>query len=297
VRLLEQQQGVVALSAYWPALELLSGFNSGDAATAEQCERAIQRLVDHAAYPYKGGLRIRVMQDGEAQLAGGLFQEALQQRLLNHAGVAELVLALGRNGGGDLEGEQRGALERASQYVEFREKRFAAMMDQLADTVTEAAQQAGCSEQEARTGLLEFIDSEEMLVFVARTRVLSLARTLELEPGSFNTEDLGRKVLQAFPVGIRFMQQITRQSIVGGVNWQRSDRANSVWDRDIAFHASRAATIEGAPVLLVTNDRAIRDAAVAVNYQPFVETLAGYLALLETRAVAKRQEAMLAVDA
>ena len=296
MRLLEQQQGVVALSAYWPALELLAGFNSGDAARAARCEKAIARLVDHAAYPHQGSLRIRVMADGEVQLAGGLFQQELEQRLLNHAGVSELILAIGRNGQRDLNDSQRQALERATEYVESRERRFAAMMDRMADTVREAAHQGGYLEQEARRDMVEFIDSERMPAFIAQARVLSLAKTLNLEPSAFDSEDLSQKVLRAFPVAIVLMQQLIRKSIVGGVNWQRSDRANSVWDRDIAFHASRAATIEGVPVLLVTDDSAILDAAGAVSYEPFVETLAGYVALLESGAVAKREEAMLAVE-
>jgi hypothetical protein len=72
-------------------------------------------------------------------LAGGLFQQRFDQRLLNHAGVSDLILAVGRNGLSRLDDEQVQALDRVRAYVTGREQRFAETMDALSKTVMEAA--------------------------------------------------------------------------------------------------------------------------------------------------------------
>jgi hypothetical protein len=89
LRGLEAEHGVVALSAYWPALELIARLKSDDPKSASSAAHALLRMVEHAAYTQSGEQRIRVMADCEVELAGGLFGRRFEQRLLSQAAVAE----------------------------------------------------------------------------------------------------------------------------------------------------------------------------------------------------------------
>lgn len=269
-------------------------------AEAPHRERALaglSRLVAHASYMQEGRQRIRLIADAEVHLAGGLFQQNAEQRMLNHAGVAELSLRLVNAGLAGVDDEDRAVIGRAVAHVAEREARFADDMRGLANSVGQAAAQFGLALTDAREQLLAHAASTDMLELGARTRVIHTARNLGVVVTQEEVKALSARVRRAFPVALAFLRQLALAALRGDMNWSRSDRANSVWDLNMAFHASRANTIEGVPALLVTNDQAIRAAADEVGHGAFVASLEEYRALLAARSLKERVAQMLRVAA
>jgi hypothetical protein len=291
----EAQQGVVALSAFWPVLELLAGISDQDVQEAKSGWSALKRLVEHTVRLEDGVHRAQVMENGDEQLARGLFKKSLPQRNLNHREIAVFIIGITKVGWDSLYPWQREVLEQVVLHVRDREARFAAMMEEMGRTVDVAAQGIAGGPSEARKQLLELAKRKETLRLIASSRVVSLARELGLAAAQYDVEALTDQLLQAFPVPIILTQQLILQALASEVNWTANRRKNSVWDRDLAFHISRTATVDNLPVLLVTDDRDIRNAAELGGYGDFVETLEGYFRLLQEGAVTQRVKDMLAL--
>jgi hypothetical protein len=188
---------------------------------------------------------------------------------------------------------QRAVVERVAAYMQQREDAFSSAMAAVTESVLEVANHQQCSTEDAKQQCLEFIDTDGMLDMAARTRVTGTAQLLGIEPGEYDADELRARVRQTFPVALILMRELLRKAVIGGINWSRSDRANSVWDLSLSFHASRAGTVDGVPVLLVTDDTLLLSAARTAGHGAFVETKEGYMAMLQAGGVSNRKEAML----
>lgn len=242
-------------------------------------------------------MRISVMADGEVQLAGGLFNHEARSRMVTQAAIAELVLRVARVGQANISEDDHALIARIAEYVEQRERKFISDMESVTSSVAEAAAMHDLTHNDARAQMLAHANAPEMLSFLARTRVISTQRALRVSLSEPALLELTERVRAGYPVALAFLRHLVLDALRGDINWERSDRANSVWDLSIAFHASRAATINGIPVLLVSDDNRLHDAAASVGHSSFIARLGEYQNLLTPDGVKARERLMLEVAA
>lgn len=89
-----------------------------------------------------------------------------------------------------------------------------------------------------------------------------------------------QRILKAFPKPMRFFNQVLKKVVCEGMNIERRDSV--AFDVRISFLASRQASLLGAPVRLVTDDRLIHAAAHAAGVAHCVQHLRAYFHSLET---------------
>ncbi len=80
----------------------------------------------------------------------------------------------------------------------------------------------------------------------------------------------------AFPIAIEFYNVLLTALIENGLDMEKKENRNAVWDFQIAFSASPAARIQVCPVWLVSNDRMLRRASVRAGAQSVVHSLDEY---------------------
>jgi hypothetical protein len=293
----ERSVGVTALSSYWPCLELLAKAGSAELGDREAAIAALRRLVVHCANDANGECRMRIAADEEVLLARGLFGEALSHRLHHHAAMSELASDLAHGGVPAVDTPAFADLLKIGAHVAESEAEFARNMDAAGGVVSQAMTAQGLDRRSALKQILDVIAATDTLCFLARTRVLATAKSLGIVLLDSEVEAYGQRVLEAFPVAIAVMRLLLAKAVEGGVNWRRSDRANSLWDLKLAVHASRGATIDGNPVLLVTDDDLLHAAARDARHEVFVVSKPDYLSMLSKGEVPQRRAAMLALAA
>ena len=93
-----------------------------------------------------------------------------------------------------------------------------------------------------------------------------------------------------FAVALAFMYRLIADSSPSG---GLPGGTNSAWDLKIAFHASRGASLSGVPVLLVSDDARLRQAARDAREALRVVAMADYTALLsDAGAIGERAVAL-----
>jgi hypothetical protein len=226
---------------------------------------------------------LRVFEDVESQLARGLFGKTVEERWLEYAAIADLVGFIATHDAPTPATAMKETLKEIATRVAQREMKFAGDLNSLIRVIEAAeAEQPQDTRPEVRAGFREFIFSEDGPRLIAKTRVTETARQLGVVSTANELEEYSRRVLRAFPTAIYFLRDLLADLIDSGLNVFLSRNSNSVWDLSLAFHASREASVDGVPVLLVSDDARIERAAAGAAQPEFVRTLLEYEFLLSS---------------
>jgi hypothetical protein len=88
-------------------------------------------------------------------------------------------------------------------------------------------------------------------------------------------------LLRAFEPPLRLFNSILKRIILDGCDLSKPGRSNWIWDIQMAFSTSPLARLEGVPVWLITDDKAILEAAKEGGARHLVHRMSEYLTLLE----------------
>jgi hypothetical protein len=284
---LEATQAVTPIASLWPCKELLAHCADPTDKDYSRALAAVQKLWKHAGYESDGLKRLRMPEDGETQLARGLLGQPLEARRNETDAIAELVSWVGTRDTSREPSDVTQRLEAVALGVVERETKFALDLDAFAQTVrsTESARPDSMSPDEVRRDLREFIRGPEGLHLIAKLRVQETAVQVGVNLSAKDLEKHTQTVLKAFPTAMYFLRDLISDLLDSQFDMSRSRNRNSTWDLSLAFQASRAASIGGVPVLLVSGDKRIARAATAARDSEFVRTLADYERLLGSGAL------------
>jgi hypothetical protein len=125
-----------------------------------------------------------------------------------------------------------------------------------------------------------FFDSRVGMSELAKTQVREVAKIVETKVDEGAVEELSVRLRVVFPMAFAFYNEVARKTSMTAVNIERDDRRNWLWDYDLSFAVDSISAPSKPPVVLVTGDRAIRDAAQAVGERHRVLSVQEYEAFL-----------------
>ena len=91
-------------------------------------------------------------------------------------------------------------------------------------------------------------------------------------------------ILENFGLIVEYRHRVLEGLVRNGPDMSKRKRANGVFDVHVCGSISGVASLRGVPVVLVTDDRDILDAAAAISYDAEVKAVDGYEALLSSNS-------------
>lgn len=285
LRRVERLGGIQALASPWVILELCSHLgNPGDPAFSH-CLLALQALHEHCADAPTANPLLAMLGDSESQLCVSLYDEhdPESDRQLHAMGTLAKIAA--ETPASVTADPYRGYYQNAAQELrrlqavwaeELRREvleRFLPGATSWADVRSNAA---------ARRAALRALSSEEWVRSVAR---LLVTRTMTLLRGApWDDPDIDMRVdwvAREFPAALAIYTEFVRRAVVSGSDPGSRKRVNTFVDMRIAFSVGPRQTVAGGlPILLVTGDADIADAARAAGVGDKVMSLPAYLQIL-----------------
>jgi hypothetical protein len=133
---------------------------------------------------------------------------------------------------------------------------------------------------DGRRKLLAQLDDGDALPRIAAGMVRRAASLVGVELEGQALRSRVAFLLKRFGTPICFYNAIIRKVVDGGADMSKPLRANSIWDLQIAFCGLPGSTSDGVPVILVSNEQSILDAAAdagdpsaVITLDEFVESL------------------------
>jgi hypothetical protein len=256
----EDRCGVLPMANFWSVMELASHLlDAADDPARGACMRALQRLWEHCHWnnelPFAG--------DSESQMALTLFGVSLPGRRESASLVSGVVKEIAAKG---FEGLVNGVLETVKGLRAHRdqvEREFASDMEAVVQVLDPKASawQPWPNEPEKRKTFIKAVEAGRGLPFLAETLVLKAADASGQKPSRPEIEDRARFVLENFPTPLAFYDLQVTKLVQSGAHFSKSKHANSIWDMQLCYYALPDATILGFPVLLVSDEGQIHEAA------------------------------------
>lgn len=293
---LERREGVRPLVALWPSLELLTRLLDPDSSESGSALAALRRIVAHCGSVSDGHSGITFTADHELTLVGGLLGRTIPHRALDYQVVASLLKGIARGGPPERGHPSYASIERIAEFVARRESAFVQGMNAVAGSVQQFMSITGLDERATRAQVLSALRSTDALGQLAEIIVLGVARLHDATPTDAERLSMRQLVLLEFPVAMAVMRRLLEKAVRGEANWNLPRNVNSLWDQWLSYHASRGAVSNGSPILLVTEDNLIHEAADEVGHESFVAREAEYRELLASGKVAARAARMLAAS-
>ncbi len=266
----EGHRDIVAYANPWTIRELLSHIADPLDTEYGKCKSALRVLWTHCAENVEGVSRLRVISDTDAQLCRLLFNVTIANRSEQFALHEYLVRrVLESTDHADLVDVQPSLLEIAQRCASVE----AAFADDLSTFLVKAiASTAGIAEQDAdwrtihespslRNDVLAFCNANKGYYDVACAFAVRAANEGNVQLTPDLLDEAARAILRSFPTPVELYNEVVRRIALNATDMTISKNANSIWDIQISFVASDTMAIAGRPVLLVTNERMILEAA------------------------------------
>lgn len=281
----ESSNGVLAFANPFVMLELASHLADPTDPAYNNCLGSIIALSLHCAHQPK---QIAVLADSESQLCWALHRKvpATHQdtteklcRLFNYISThcSESDIAKIRND-----------LKEITGVVSDTEARF--ISDMMQFTVQgfdpEATDWSPLrNDATLRKKVLTFIDSQDSLLALCRVHVFKSYFLLGESIDETQVDTLSKLLLMNFEAPFQLYREIVRRIIMTGCNLSKKNRANWVWDIQIAFTIGPNHNLNGLSVRLVTEDGDILEAAKKANCESMVCSLREYLSRINGTSI------------
>lgn len=267
----ERRQRVVAFASYYPVLELGARLAKPDDIDYNTIRSAFSSLWHHT-HQYNGyHTTVPILNDWDSQLAWGLFRVKLPA-LRHQADVFGYALGtVGTSDGNTIPTELKPIFTSMAERVAEREAKFTADMQRVVRALDPRSQgwQPHPTDKAARKDLLVQLKDESFTRVLARSRVSAAAELATVSTSPKDQERAATEVLKAFPTALIFLQDLLVGMVESGIDFSRSQHANSAWDMALAATASPASSVDGVPTVLVTDERRFHNAAAKAGHSDF----------------------------
>jgi len=267
----------MALASVWPCLELLARCVDPDPATSRRGHATMRKVVTHTGYVSGSELRLGLHEAGEYSLVRGLFGIELEDPLLEMGLVGSLAVAAAEAPLEQFRMRYSEVLAEIAERVRLEEEQFTAM--------TTAGLAAFGRYSEWRT-----VPTRVDLSLLAAGLVQVLAERHGVDLEEANAGALVEAVVRHFAVALGFLYGFMRDS---GQSRGVVGRGNSAWDLKVAFHAALGGSVNGAPVVLVSDDGRLVRAGHEGGEPLRVMRITEYKAMLQTDGAIGRRAAAL----
>jgi hypothetical protein len=249
-------------------LELLAHLADPSDPACGDAKAAIVLAFDHCAELVGSERHMRLFVDPDAQLARALYQRVPAEI----AGGNDLIRAVAKRVAENPEEEAleqiRADLRTVADVVATAEAEFVdAVREHVVLGFNPEAKDWNPfpTDSELRRSFLNYLDSDLASFAIARMHVLRCQRLVGVSESVEEIDQKAHWVLHNFPVAIQFYKHLTRKIAESGYDLSGIDGGNNYWDMSVAFCVTRANTVEGRTLRLVTGDRALVRAAVSAG--------------------------------
>jgi hypothetical protein len=281
----ERHHSVLPLASYVVAIELLAHLATEIDPDFGPCLHATARLGRHCSRWNGSASNLEFVQLADAQIARQLFGKTLVSEEIRSGGVATVIGAITDDPRRPTALQFKDGLEQLRDGISRAEKDFVyRLWNKVVLTLApDAKDWQSVMKSAKRAQILAAIDSGRGLDLIAATIVDRAAEKCALSLTAVEREEASRRARILFPTAIHHHDLLIRNIIERGPKMERPERANSVWDHEITFSTAPGAEIQGVPVILVTSDPMILQAAVAAGTISQVWSLTDYRSRLSGR--------------
>lgn len=279
----ELARKVRPIASYYVVVELLAHLADPDDPSYGAAFYSLGRLWERSKIydgSHEGINRLQPMDD---QLAMSLFGRPIAT--LDTGGFWSLAGSIVNDDISNLPSRYGDQLTKIADFVASAEADF---IDSLWDALRVFAPQATswqdlAQNTELRTEFLLKTEAGEGLIHIAEAFVLRTASQLDVELSPDELSEKRDMILEGFPLPIHLYDRIIRKVVETGQDMSKRKRANSLWDLQICFSTGRDATLAGAPLWLVTNDKPVIEAAKVAGTRANVKSLSEYSDILRLK--------------
>lgn len=276
---LEVRAGVVPMASYLVCSELLPHAANDELPDGRSCRAAIRRLYHHCFETHLGSAVSRFVPDPHSLLALSIFQRPLPDQSVLADNFAAMVadIGLGRSPGfvpGLLE-----VLDIVARHRDRLESRFVTMLHDMRRQVGLDPSAASDFPEDQRPTARQFAQGPDLPLVAAGALVQNVAAECGKTLNEGEQFRLGAELLARIPTAIDFFVQVIANVLVDGASPAR--HANSLWDMHFVTLASEWLLFDGAPLLLVTGDKGMLQAAGRTGAEVRVLSPLGYRQRLE----------------
>lgn len=286
----EEQAGIQAVTTPYVMLELLAHLADPQDPAYADCMSAVCALQRHCEVDPATG-QLAILGDAESHLARGLYGVTPTNHQQTTQILAWTCLSVQRNPTEEHLDHVRSYLVGIRDWMQQAERDFVNdMRSFVVQGFDPAAQNWTPLQHDAdlRRRVLEHLGSQDALRELAQ--ILVLKAMLQTHGGIRPDPDFDRKVdfvVEKFSAPLRLYREITKRIVMSGCDLSKKNRANWLWDIQIAFGVGAAGhTVDGQPLQLITDDKDIVDAAREANAGDAVLSLNVHLARVQTREAA-----------
>jgi hypothetical protein len=285
IALQQDERDVIACTNSWSVMELAAHLCDPADGDRRICHRALKSIWEHCTQRLDDRRLLRVAGDADSQLVLALFNQHLPGRDRETNVMSHVVQQLADSEIGIVPSDVQAALEYLRDHRDTVEAQFTEDMRKVVLGLDSSAVdwQPWPNDRDRRRAELSESRRGKNLPAIATAMVARAAANLDIQDLPAN-ELRGRVqfVLDNFTTPLHFYEGLLRRTIESGIDYSRAEHANSIWDVQLCFFALPQATIEGTPVTLVSNERAIRSAAVAAGCPDRVLKMSEFRARLAT---------------
>jgi hypothetical protein len=282
-RALEARHGIQPYASFWVAIELLAHIASPSDPKFGPARSSLKRLWNHCSRQDGDLETLLFLADSENQLCKAIFGTPIPGREKEAPIYGQLVGAVVHGQSPTDWAEYQPALDYLRGHVADIEKQFVEDMWQCVVLGIDPA--AGSwrpldGDPELRKRLAAAVKSELGMKLCASMVLLKAALELGLQLDTAELDEKIAFVMEVFATPLALYNEIVRRIIIDGCDLQTKNRANWIWDMQMAFQTSPAASLGDSPVWLITDDAAIIEAATEAGADSVVKSLADYRAFL-----------------
>jgi hypothetical protein len=270
----EVKLGVRQFADPWTLMELIAHLHSIDDSAYRPCRAALRRCAKRALAPLMEPPRI--VEPAELQVSRTVFGEALPWLEENFAAFIELSRSIAFSESGDDLAVFSTEIKSIAQHVEDKERWFTQFFGDLRQQFLEAAESHTIGEQ--RLEVRAFTGSAEMLRHDARALVTRAYHQAGQQPPEPLPSVLIDRVLATPQHSSAAVGLLFERIICDSADLEKSNIRNLLWDQEVAGNMGQ--TIDGLPVLLVTDDKFFANVAKISGNEAAVCTYEEYLCQL-----------------
>jgi hypothetical protein len=282
LRAKEAQNRITAYANPYVIMELASHLWDANDPNYAECRQGLCCLYEHCRTD--GGAQLRLVADSESLLAHMLYQRVPAGSQETTERLSRLAYAVGVAPAGELPQGIRDACKNIADQLAGRESLFVGDMATVVQSMN-----PGCAgwvpfakDQSQRAEALAVVRSKDMPYRIAVAYVLRVRNLLGLAGNAPDLKGMADAVLDHAPAPIALYGQILERLVNTGCNLTKRQRANWIWDMEIAVGIGEAFGHPAQRMTLVTGDHAIVGAAKAASLGQYVRVLHDYLASTNT---------------
>ena len=276
LRVDEERAGVIPMANTWSVMELLAHLSDPADPARGPCLSAVRKMWDHCrwagpnALPFAG--------DSESQMTLSLFGTSIAGRPQEAALMGYVVQELAKDSFATARPGLQDVLDGLKQHRDDIEQGFATDMQSVVRSLdpTSTGWQPWPNDSAKRAEFLQAVKAGQGLPLLAEALVIKASEAVGATPAEDEVKSRAQFVIDHFPTPLHFYDLQITKVVQSGIPFTQGKHANSIWDMQLCFYGIPGATILHLPVVLVTNERSIHQAAGLAGASTRVKDFATY---------------------